>query len=244
MGARVRVPRACFLPVVLSTALSLIAGPAARAQTLPAAPSSSPGRPGPQVRPVTGFVSSYEIVRAARADGFTPLAPPLRNGTIYVMRATDFRGVLMRVVFDARTGAVRDATRIVPADSESYGMMQPYYGPPPPYAPPPYEPPSSALLPYGPPPYDEPDGYGALPPDSAVSRPPTQLAAPQPPPKMMRPAAPAHTMVPPLPRARPAVVAAQKSQKTLPLSAARPPVVAPAQGSPTSKTPPTVPLND
>jgi hypothetical protein len=41
----------------------------------------------------------------------------MREGTSYVLRATDFRGIPMRVVLDARTGVIRDATRIVPADS-------------------------------------------------------------------------------------------------------------------------------
>jgi hypothetical protein len=71
---------------------------------------------------VTGFVSSYEITRIARSAGFDPLAPPLREGTIYVLRATDYRGILMRVVIDARTGAIRDANRIVPGPGR-YGQF-------------------------------------------------------------------------------------------------------------------------
>ena len=74
------------------------------------------------VQPVTGFVSSYEITRIARSAGFDPLAPPLREGTIYVLRATDYRGILMRVVVDARTGAIRDANRIVPGPGR-YGQF-------------------------------------------------------------------------------------------------------------------------
>ena len=75
---------------------------------------------------MTGFVSSYEITRIARSAGFDPLAPPLREGTIYVLRATDYRGILMRVVIDARTGAIRDANRIVPGPGR-YGQ---FYGAP------------------------------------------------------------------------------------------------------------------
>ena len=71
---------------------------------------------------MTGFVSSYEITRIARSAGFDPLAPPLREGTIYVLRATDYRGILMRVVIDARTGAIRDANRIVPGPGR-YGQF-------------------------------------------------------------------------------------------------------------------------
>ena len=82
--------------------------------------------PPPIAQPVTGFVSSYEIARIARSAGFDPLAPPLREGTIYVLRATDYRGILMRVVIDARTGAIRDANRIVPGPGR-YGQ---FYGTP------------------------------------------------------------------------------------------------------------------
>ena len=91
--------------------------------------AATPGRaqvpaPPPAPPPVTGFVSSYEITRIARSAGFDPLAPPLREGTIYVLRATDYRGILMRVVIDARTGAIRDANRIVPGPGR-YGQ---FYG--------------------------------------------------------------------------------------------------------------------
>jgi hypothetical protein len=89
--------------------------------------AAAPGRaqvpaPPPVTQPVTGFVSSYEITRIARSAGFDPLAPPLREGTIYVLRATDYRGILMRVVIDARTGAIRDANRIVPGPGR-YGQF-------------------------------------------------------------------------------------------------------------------------
>ena len=77
--------------------------------------------PGFAQTPVTGFVPPYEIVRTVHAAGFDPLAPPRREGTTYVLRATDFRGILMRVVVDARTGAIRDANRIVPGPG--------FYGP-------------------------------------------------------------------------------------------------------------------
>ena len=75
-----------------------------------------------------GFMPSYEIARKVRRAGFDPLSPPLREGSIYVVRATDFRGILMRVVVDARSGAIRDASRIVPGPG-SYGQqaaMVPY----------------------------------------------------------------------------------------------------------------------
>jgi hypothetical protein len=99
----------------------LFAAAPGRAQ-VPAPPPAAP----PVAQPVTGFVSSYEITRIARSAGFDPLAPPLREGTIYVLRATDYRGILMRVVIDARTGAIRDANRIVPGPGR-YGQ---FYGTP------------------------------------------------------------------------------------------------------------------
>jgi len=74
-------------------------------------------------------VPPYEILRTLRAAGFEPLAPPLREGTTYVVRAIDFRGVPMRVVVDARSGAIRDANRIVSGP----GLYGPYV--PGPYAP-------------------------------------------------------------------------------------------------------------
>jgi hypothetical protein len=84
-------------------------------------PSLAPAAPLPS----PGFVPPYEIVRTARAAGFDPLAPPLREGATYVLRATDFNGILMRVVVDARTGAIRDANRIVagPGNYDSGGQF-------------------------------------------------------------------------------------------------------------------------
>ena len=79
--------------------------------------------------PLRGFVPPYEILRTLRTAGFEPLAPPLREGTTYVVRAIDFRGVPMRVAVDARSGAIRDANRIVSGP----GLYGPYV--PGPYAP-------------------------------------------------------------------------------------------------------------
>lgn len=99
--------------------------------------------------PVPGFVSPYEIMHTLRSAGFDPLAPPVREGTTYVARATDYRGILMRVVLDARTGAIRDANRIIPGPgaygSDAYepgaygkvGMLPPPDDMPPPYGQPP-----------------------------------------------------------------------------------------------------------
>lgn len=106
--------------------------------------------------PLRGFVPPYEILRTVRAAGFEPLAPPLREGTTYVVRAFDFRGVAMRVVVDARSGAIRDANRIV-AGPGLYGPYMPgpyapvYYGRL--AAPPTYAPPDDIEPGYGRPPY-------------------------------------------------------------------------------------------
>ncbi|HEY1983389.1 MAG TPA: hypothetical protein VGH13_25175, partial [Xanthobacteraceae bacterium] len=96
--------------------------------------------PPPAPLPSPGFVSPYEIMRTARAAGFDPISPPLREGPTYVLRAYDFRGILMRVVVDARSGAIRDANRIVrnlydPDAEDEIGMVPPPYGPPPRYMP-------------------------------------------------------------------------------------------------------------
>jgi hypothetical protein len=122
---------------------------------LSAAPGFAQSSPSPVPSlPLRGFVPPYEILRTVRAAGFEPLAPPLREGTTYVVRAIDFRGVAMRVVVDGRSGAIRDANRIVSGP----GLYGPYipgpygsvvYGrlPPPPY------PPDDIEAGYGPPPY-------------------------------------------------------------------------------------------
>jgi len=76
------------------------------AQTLPQA-----GAPPP---PPSGFVPPYEITRTVRAAGFDPVAPPLREGTTYVLRANDFRGILMRAPASSATSTalypVRECT--------------------------------------------------------------------------------------------------------------------------------------
>jgi hypothetical protein len=90
-----------------------------------AAPAAStPPAVPPPPKPATGFVSSYEIMRTVRSAGFHPVSRPLREGASYVLRATDFRGLQMRVVLDARTGVIRDATRIVPANSSAAPSVQ------------------------------------------------------------------------------------------------------------------------
>lgn len=156
-------------------------------------------------------------MRTVRAAGLRPLEPPLREGRTYVLRATDYRGILMHVVLDARTGAIRDVTRIVGPG----GMVPP--GGPGPYGPAPYGAPAAAM-PYGPHGYDRGLDGADRPPGMATTlrgpavtarahvplpRPRPQAASPQPvsvakPAAIAAPAAPAATgadksvLVPPL----------------------------------------------
>jgi hypothetical protein len=133
----------------------------------------------------------YEITRTVRRAGFDPLAPPLREGSTYVLRATDFRGILMRVVVDARSGAIRDVNRIVPGPG-SYGQQ-------------------AGMMPYGAQPDDMPPPYGQ---PAEYDVPPAPLGDGE----MLGPLRlPAHpltrasvTVLPPLPRPRPAELAARK----------------------------------
>jgi hypothetical protein len=131
-------------------AFSVLGAVTALAQSPPTASPSAP-----QPAPLRGFVPPYEILRTVRAAGFDPLAPPLREGTSYVVRAVDFRGVAMRVVVDARSGAIRDANRIVSGPG-LYGPYAPGPYPPAPYGrfgPPRYLAPADEVAAYGRPPY-------------------------------------------------------------------------------------------
>lgn len=179
--------------------------------------------------PLPGFVPPYEIARIVRSAGFDPLAPPLRQGAIYVVRATDFRGILMRVVVDGRSGAIRAVNRIVAA-SEAYGPVQtlsPAYG---------------AL-----PAYVEP-----APPEFAPSRvaPIERGVAPDLPSEassMPIPAGHAPTSgFPPLPRPRPAELASRKAGEESKPAVGKPFAgpAAPAAVAVPKKQPPTTPLPD
>jgi hypothetical protein len=151
--------------------------------------AQSPTTPSPSA-PLRGFVPPYEILRTVRAAGFEPLAPPLRERTTYVVRAIDFRGVAMRVVVDARSGAIRDANRIVSGP----GLYGPYV--PGPYGPVVYGP---LAAPY--PPDDFEPGYG---------RPP-YVGTAEPAPSDRH--SPGLTLVP-LPRPRPESPAASRQQRS------------------------------
>jgi hypothetical protein len=167
-------------------------------------------------------VPTYEIMRTVRAAGFQPLEPPLREGRTYVLRATDYRGILMHVVLDARTGAIRDVTRIV----GPYGMMPP----PEPYGRPPYAPPpAAAASPYGPPPYEGPAEYQRLGPRIGSEEGGARRLG----------------VAPPLPRPRPIVAppetAAKPADNAGATNAAR--AAAPVPSG-TNKTAPIAPFND
>jgi hypothetical protein len=207
----------------VSVAVSLVLLTADRA----AAQASSP-----QPKPVTGFVSTFEVMRTVRSAGFDPLVPPLREGTTYVLRATDFRGILMRVVLDARTGAIRDVTRIVPATSGPIGMMPPPYGVPPAYGSPAYGSPAE---------YGAPTGMG---PGGA----PGQLSQPA----LPSATAPARPQFPPLPRPRPTEQASQKpdtatkseATATVPSPATAATATVPPAAAMPGKAAPVPPIND
>jgi hypothetical protein len=204
----------------ISLSFLLFPGGFAQAQTSPPAPTSQALPP-----PLPGFLPPYEVTRIVRSAGFDPLAPPLREGTTYVLRATDFRGILMRVVVDARSGAIRAINRIVagPGTYESTGML--------------------------PPPYDQPTAYGraAYEPqefDGSDTESREQSALPPAPaPAAIHPAAPplvAEPPFPPLPRARPAEVAARDAKPVEPIAkpATAPALTPPAAAAPRKKPPP------
>jgi hypothetical protein len=102
--------------LVVGAALVLIASISANNPVY--AQSSLPPLPSP------GFVPPYEIMRIVRGAGFEPLAPPLREGTTYVLRATDSDGIVVRIAVDAHSGAIRDANRIVSAPGNYPGDAQ------------------------------------------------------------------------------------------------------------------------
>ena len=198
--------------------LLLAAAPSYAQSPPPAQASPPPPLPAP------GFMPPYEITRIARAAGFDPLGPPLREGTTYVLRATDFRGILMRVVIDAHSGAIRAVNRIVPGPGPygAIGIMTPPYG----YMPPDYPPPEIA---YGPPEVEGPE----MAPDEGSLPPPAVHSTARP------------LVSPPLPRPRPAELAAGKpaeDAKPAVKPGAAPAVAPPAPAA--AKKPPPVQLPD
>jgi len=176
---------------ILALALLLSATVSGRAQF------AQPNSPSP------GFVSPYEIMYSLRSAGFDPLAPPLREGPTYVARAADDRGILVRVVLDARTGAIRDVTRIMSGPG-TYGLGA-YGGGPGTYGDGTYG--EVGMLP---PPDERPPPYGEPPEFDAPELPPGEEEGTAPGPALpsARPVArPTVKILLPLPRSRPAVLA-------------------------------------
>jgi hypothetical protein len=205
----------------------LLATAPSRAQSPPhdpmiaAAPASLPG-----------LVPLFEIDRTLRAAGFSPLEPPRREGTTYVLRAIDHREVQMRVVVDGRSGAIRAVNRIVPVSPDgAIGVTPPLGGAG-----------SYGSLP-DPPPFERrPEPQLHAPPDHAmpVNNDGTTIdskkadATMPPPPLTARPSTtPPPLAVLPLPRPRPAGLTTPKakSQGKLPNASAREPDTGPTAAS-------------
>jgi hypothetical protein len=213
-GVRIAVIRSVLGAAAFFLTFSLSAVAPGRAQSPP---------------PLPGFVPPYEITRIVRTAGFDPLAPPLREGTTYVIRATDFRGILMRVVVDARSGAIRAVNRIV-SDQGMYGavgMLPPPYGVPAPYG---LSPSYGAPSAYVPPEFEVPD----IAPSEEASVPTAPVAV------AVHPVARPLVFEPPLPRPRPAALAARRTSDDA-KPAADPPVVTAA---PALKKPSPIQLPD
>ena len=218
-----------FGTATLSLCLLISAVSVGCAQSPP--PSAAPPAAG---APLPGFVPPYEITKIVRAAGYDPLTRPRREGTTYVVRATNYRGILMRIVVDARSGAIRAVNRVVPGPAP-YGVVGvmappppygggpydppigPLPGPPPPYAAGPYGPLTGPPPPYPPPYYDAPPGYGMTPDMLEPMEPPggpmeADLNTPPPPPVARSHPYPAAPSGPPLPRSRPSESATHEAK--------------------------------
>ena len=181
-----------------------------------------------------------------------PLAPPRREGTTYVLRAIDHREILMRIVVDARSGAIRAVNRMVPAKPNGLvGMMPPSFGgrgaygslsglppddprsDPSSYELPPRQPPS------GPQPHDAVPDH-ATPPDIGGS--PVQADLSRPPLPMTHPSTHlAPQGVQPLPRPRPSELTMQKAKP--PGKVPKAPAVKPNTAPAAASAPPAVPYH-
>lgn len=71
-------------------------------------------RPPP---PAFDGLPPFEIVTIVRSLGLNPVNRPVRQGASYVLRAVDEYNREMRVVVDARSGRVRSAVPVVPANA-------------------------------------------------------------------------------------------------------------------------------
>jgi hypothetical protein len=62
---------------------------------------------------LTVLLPSNAINTIVRAAGYFPLTEPQKTGTMYVLRVLDHRDIQMRVVIDARSGAITAVNRVV-----------------------------------------------------------------------------------------------------------------------------------
>jgi hypothetical protein len=209
-----------FRTPALSLCCLLLAAAPGRAQSPPTDPAPTAPAPSP------GLVQPFEINKIARDAGFSPLGLPRHEGTMYVLRAIDSRDILMRVVIDARSGAIRAVNRIVPARPDGVARVMPPPGPPPYKAPPNALPgPPSVSPPRNAPPAD------AMPADISGSPMSPKEADLSMPPLTMRPGThPAPVGAPPLPRPRPSNLTMQKAKppEKVPKAPAVKPSAAPA----------------
>jgi len=208
-------------------------------------------------RTVNGELRPHQIAYLVEAMGLDPVGPPVRSGRLFVQRASDEYGRIVRVTVDAWRGEVVSVVSAVPAGAPLPVEGGPYragrpYGPGPYASPPPddddeFAPaaprmaPRAGLPPAGPP---APGYPGAEPPPrSAAVTPP---GSPLPPDVARRPAKPATATVtpatpakPPLPRKRPE--AAEAAAKKTEPGAVTPLAPTSTTTAPQSVTPPAAP---
>ena len=199
--------------IALCAALAALSAAAATSAQAQAYVEPPPGYGGPPQPMVHDGLPPNEALMIARSSGLRPLTQPARQGSNWVLLASDNMGGQLRVVINARTGRIVHAA---PAHDPRFA-----YGEPPsrPRGLVPIAPPQHAAAP--------PPGYGAAPPpDLNTPTPPLpRTARTTPPPQQTPPAAggsqksnlagapdvtgsvptrPART---PLPRPRPAIAA-------------------------------------
>ena len=198
--------------IALCAALAALSAAAATSAQAQAYVEPPPGYGGPPQPMVHDGLPPNEALMIARSSGLRPLTQPARQGSNWVLLASDNMGGQLRVVINARTGRIVHAA---PAHDPRFA-----YGEPPsrPRGLVPIAPPQHAAAP--------PPGYGtAPPPDLNTPTPPLPRTARTTPPQQTPPAAggsqksnlagapdvtgsvptrPART---PLPRPRPAIAA-------------------------------------
>ena len=182
---------------------------------------------------LTALLPRDEVNRLLRAAGFSPLSPPQHQATMYVVRALDERDIVMRVVVDARSGAITAVNRVVPSrpDSVVNKMLPPHVASP--YEPLP-EPATSGSPPQEEPPHAMPADIGGTP----TTRKEGDLSVLLTPSAMLSGTHPALPVPVPLPRPRPLNLtrAAKPNGKVSNIPSIKP-ITAPAAASITSTAP-------